>query len=183
SFDLRAPVTLIFNGFNGTELSRNGTTWTNPLPMTISKGHKSDRVFLRASSWAHGRGFVDIQAKKDSGSDAIAKYSLSYSVDYGWWVYLLATLLGAISYTLIETLVASNRDFAQFWMNLTAAYGSKLWVALLTGLVAYLLRGINILGALKFDSTTIQGHVALGFLFCIVGLEAIFKKVIALVDH
>jgi hypothetical protein len=96
---------------------------------------------------------------------------------------LLATIGGALAYTIIETLVASNKDVRKFWLNLIADYASKLWIALLTGGVAFLLRGVNILGALKFESSTIEGHVALGFLFCIVGLEAVFKKVVELVNR
>jgi hypothetical protein len=183
TFDVRAPVTLLLTVFDGAQLSEDDASWVNKLPMTIAKGHQSDRIFLRTRSWAHGRGTVDIAAKKDSGEASIAQYSLIYTVDYAWWVYLLATLAGAIGYTSIETLVASNRDFAKFWDNLAENYGSKLWIALITGGVAYLLRGANILGALHFDSATVQGHVALGFLFCIVGLEAIFKKVVKLVSR
>jgi hypothetical protein len=183
-FNVRAPVTLVFVGFNGTQLSQDGASWTDkPLPITIGKGHKFDRVFLRASSWDHGRGVIDVIAKKDSGKGELAKYSLDYTVDYAWWIYLLATIGGALAYTIIETLVASNKDVRKFWLNLIADYASKLWIALLTGGVAFLLRGVNILGALKFESSTIEGHVALGFLFCIVGLEAVFKKVVELVNR
>jgi hypothetical protein len=184
---LGAPVTLeIIADGSGSLLQKDGS-WKNSLLLTTD-GSRMSAVQIKNDDWGSSATIVfNVLTNPDPSSPAIANFRIKYRTDYPSYVLFLMTLLGALLYVAIESIPALNRPAdgspaPPYWRILLKDDGSKLFVALIVAVVAFLMRDTSILGTIKFDPTTLKGYAILGLFTNVIGLEAIFKKVKQLID-
>jgi hypothetical protein len=171
-----APITVILQS-NLPVLSENGKDWKNDATAFIPQDHDSTGyVYFHSPHTGVARGIINVHLKKDSGKIDLMTDELIYSSRHAWWIYFLISLAGALCYSLIEALLASERNAWKFLQQLFEGYGFKLLVAVVVGALAYFLRETSVLG-IKIDTSTARGYAVLGFLFSCLGLEGIFKKI------
>jgi hypothetical protein len=183
---LGAPVTLEISITGPAQLRQKDGTWGSSPVFLTTDGSRISSLEMKNDVWG-SNGTIDLNIHTKPASPTIASFQMSYRTDFPWYVLFMMTLVGALLYVAIESIPSLNRPPdgsapPPYWRILLKDDGSKLFVALVVAIVAFLMKDTSILGAIKFDPTTLKGYAILGLFANVIGLEAIFKKVKQLVD-
>lgn len=179
------PPTLEITSTGDTSLLQKDGQTANSLRLTMD-GSTIPIVQIENTHWGSS-GMIEVNVRKGPTSSAIANYRIRYSTDFPWYVLFGMTFLGALLYVAIESLPSFNKAAdgsapPPYWKLLLKDDGSKIILAFIVAVVAFLLKDTTVLGAIKFDPTTLKGYAILGFFTNVFGLEAIFKKVKGLIE-
>jgi len=163
---LGGPVAIVLST-RGALLRSGSQQWGETHLLDVNTGGRSSPlVEIKARSLNPVERFVETTVMINSGY-TIATEIFRTRVIPPWWIPLLCSSAGAMSYTLYELTRRKQKGRALF---------RKVFAGVLSGGLAYLLIDWKVLG-IRMDSTSLQGFFILGFLFSHIGVDLVLANI------
>jgi hypothetical protein len=172
-FPVSEQVTVVLSSADA-QLSRDGSTWADKdVEMPVRRGDRPV-LFLKPVRWTQ-RGVINARVQLAKGVD-LYQCEIVYNARIPWWALLIGTLVGALLWVTADEVINAKADLAKFWSSLKRRRAAPYVVGVVTGVIAFFCRDLDIWG-FAVHVETFQGAAILGFAAATIGLTAIFEKV------